>query len=138
MDKPKYIFEGSGAPEAKLKPRDGLEDLLRNFKEAGLTDRLVMPFDISNAITSPEQFWSSLETGLKIFGEYKVYSQIILDFRSDAENFELIRRMIEMGVIPQPILLKKDGECDLVILSAQIAVAIEARKLEIAKGGESN
>ncbi len=138
MEKPKYIFEGSGAPEAKLKPRDQFEDLLLKFKEAGLTDRLVMQFDISNAISDPAVFWKSLETGLKIFGEYKVYSQIILDFRSDAENFELIRRMIEMGVIPQPILLKKEGQCDLVILRAQIAVAIEARKIEKSKQGNLN
>lgn len=27
MEKPKYIFEGSGAPEAKLKPRDTTKDL---------------------------------------------------------------------------------------------------------------
>lgn len=138
MEKPKYIFEGSGAPEAKLKPRDGLEDLLQKFKESGLIDQFVMPFDIGNAITSPEQFWKSLETGLKIFGLFNVSSQIILDFRSDAENFDLIRRMIEMGVIPQPIFLKNNDNLDLVILRARIAVAIEARKLEIAKTSDTN
>ena len=107
MEKPKYIFEGSGAPEAKLKPRDGLEDLLQKFKGSGIADYFSMPYDIGTAL-SPEQFWKSLEIGLNIFGQFKVYSQIILDFRSDAENFELITKMIEMCVIPQPILLNKE------------------------------
>lgn len=126
-DKPQYIFEGSGAPEAKLKPRDPMEELLQKFKQSGVADYFSMPYDIGTAL-SPDLFWESLEKGLKVFGRYKVYSQIILDFRSDDENAELIKKMLEMAVIPEPIMLDKNRQDELWALKVMLSTVIRTRK----------
>lgn len=126
-DKPLYVFEGSGAPEAKLKPKDPMEELLQKFKQTRVADYFSMPYDIGTAL-SPELFWASLEKGLKVFGRYKVYSQIILDFRSNEENSELIKKMLDMTVIPEPIMLDKSRQDELWALKVMLSTVIRARK----------
>ncbi len=128
-EKPLYVFEGSGAPEAKLKPRDQMENLLLQFKENGIVNNFSMPFDIGTAM-SPELFWKSLETGLKVFGPFKVYSQIILDLRSNEENFEIIEKMIAMNVVPVPTTMGGLNQIELAVFKVRIASLISTKKLQ--------
>lgn len=135
----------------KEKPRDRLTAL----KDAGV-NTLMMPLDVSSkqaqelyvpgkAPLLGQTYWQNAREAVKIFGKGGVASSIIVGLEPLSETEAAIERMVDYGVVPEPIPVRWDDSIrsesrlpitnpdDLVAMRAKAGDTLDRRRGEFGK-----
>lgn len=94
------------------------QNILRAFKDAGL-DTLMMPLDCASEIAQrrylpgkaellQKVYRENVKYAVELFGRGNVTSSIIVGLEPLPETLKAIERMLEVGVIPEPIPVRWD------------------------------
>ena len=98
-------------------PEDG-RTRMQELKDAGL-DTLMMPLDCASEVAQQQyvpgkaallqrSYWENVTDGVKIFGQGNLTSNILVGLEPLEETLRAMDRMLELGVIPEPLPVRWD------------------------------